>query len=470
MLRRVGAFVVLASVSSTGVPAAGPDLPDIVAGPGNAVPQCVTPGRLMVFLKQRNPQLNPRYDGIATQYMRFGEQLGIRWDYAFHQMVVETGSLSYWRGNRHGDVKPEQNNFAGLGATGGGERGESFKDIEGGVRAHIEHILLYAGRPVANPLAERTRKVHEWGLLNSWQRAFKRPITYGDLASKWAPGNRSYVGMLQTVAERFQNDVCRTPDPRPQLVQEARTLIAGGADAGNGTPAAQADTAPSVIALGKELMQRVFDPKADPNQGRSALGAPLPPAAEPPPSSAQTVPYKVLNAPPADTQAQASGTAPAVNATPARSAASDTGIAPTRPAVSDAVATPADTTARAAATAPKAGVGDKMAERTGTRFALAGTAATAAPRTRPLPDTAVPPAASQKCRVWTASYGGQKSIIIRSIVDQVVNFTVLDVNAGQETREAEAFIAAYAKNGKIAGEYSNQAQALDKAFELCPEG
>jgi len=498
MLCRVGAFVVLASVSivsATGAPAAGPDLPDIVAGPDNAVPQCVTPGRLMVFLKQRNPQLNPRYDGIATQYMRFGEQLGIRWDYAFYQMVVETGALSYWRGNRHGDVKPEQNNFAGLGATGGGERGESFKDLEDGVRAHIEHILLYAGRPVADPVAERTRKVHEWGLLNSWQRAFRRPITYGDLAGRWAPGNRSYVGMLQAVAERFQNDVCRTPDPRPQLVQEARTLIAGGADAGSGAPAAQvaqADAAPSVIALGKELMQRVFDPKADPNQGRSALGAPPPPPAEPLPpaaqsatqSAAQTVPYKVLNTPPADTQApqaqapqaqapqaQASaGAVPPAGATPAKSTASDTGLAPTRPAESDAVARTADSTAKAVAAAPKAGVGDKTAEKTGTRFALAGTAATAAPKTKLLPDTAVPPAANQKCRVWTASYGGQKSIIIRSIVDQVVNFTVLDVNAGQETREAEAFIAAYAKNGKIAGEYSNQAQALDKAFELCPEG
>ena len=44
-------------------------------------------------------------------------------------------------------MKPEQNNFAGLGATGGGESGESFKDIETGVRGHIEHLLLYAGRP-----------------------------------------------------------------------------------------------------------------------------------------------------------------------------------------------------------------------------------------------------------------------------------------------------------------------------------
>ncbi len=56
--------------------------------------------------------------------------------------------------------------------------------------------------------------------------------------------------------------------------------------------------------------------------------------------------------------------------------------------------------------------------------------------------------------MWTASYGGQKAMIIRSVIDQVVNFTVLDVNEGSETREAEAFISAYAKNGKIAGEYT----------------
>ena len=85
-------------------------------------------------------------------------------------------------------------------------------------------------------------------------------------------------------------------------------------------------------------------------------------------------------------------------------------------------------------------------------------------------ETAAPPAANQKCRVWTASYGGQKAMIIRSVIDQVVNFTVLDVNEGSEVREAEAFISAYAKNGKVAGEYPTQAQALDKAFELCPEG
>ena len=97
-------------------------------------------------------------------------------------------------------------------------------------------------------------------------------------------------------------------------------------------------------------------------------------------------------------------------------------------------------------------------------------AATAAGKAKTLMEPAAPPAANQKCRVWTASYGGQKAMIIRSIIDQVVNFTVLDVNEGSAVREAEAFISAYAKNGKVAGEYPTQAQALDKAFELCPEG
>jgi hypothetical protein len=326
--------------------------------------------------------------------------------------------------------------------------------------------------------------VREWGLLTAWQRGFTRPITYADLAMKWAPGNRSYVGMLQTVAERFHADVCRSPDPRPHLVQEARALIAGATS--DSAPAAEASSGPpSVLALGKELMQRVFDPKTDPNQGRSALGAP-PPAAEPAPPAAQAVPYKVLNAaPPAEapptsvSSAAPAVSTPAASATPVKTATSDAGAAPTRSVVADTGISAGISTGlgtghkapEAGASAPpvasaKVGIGDKASA----RFALAGAAATAAPKTRPLPDTAVPPAANQKCRVWTASYGGQKSIIIRSVVDQVVNFTVLDVNSGQEVREAEAFIAAYAKNGKIAGEYTNQAQALDKAFELCPEG
>jgi hypothetical protein len=79
-------------------------------------------------------------------------------------------------------------------------------------------------------------------------------------------------------------------------------------------------------------------------------------------------------------------------------------------------------------------------------------------------------AAPAKCRVWTASYGGQRAIIIKAISEQHTNYTVLDVNEGAEKREAEAYIAAYAKGGQPVGEFANQSLALERAFEFCPEG
>ena len=440
MLRRLGAFVILAGVSAT---TAAAELPEILARSDNAVPQCVTPGRLMAFLKLRNSELNPRYDGIATQYMRFGEEFGIRWDMAFYQMILETGALSYWRGHRSGDVKPEQNNFAGLGATGNGVRGESFKDVETGVRAHIEHILLYAGRPVESPVADRTRKVQEWRILVPWQQSFKRPLTFADLAIRWAPGTRHYSYMVQQISDHFHSTLCRAPDPRPELVREARALILGGAgkvadaardtgrDTGKDTGAAKvAETASSVRPSGEVLAKRaIAQAKEDGTDKRSSLG--VQPASEA--VTAPSVPYKVAGAP---------------------TSGADKVGAPKAPT--------ADKTGPGAS---KSGA-DKSSS---SRLALAG-AGTAGAKTRIAPDTALPPSANQRCRVWTASYGGQKALIIRSLSDQVVNFTVLDVNDGAEEREADAFIAAYAKNGKIAGEFPNQAQALDRAFELCPEG
>ncbi|MES1179613.1 MAG: hypothetical protein ABUL43_00285, partial [Hyphomicrobium sp.] len=83
-----------------------------------------------------------------------------------------------------------------------------------------------------------------------------------------------------------------------------------------------------------------------------------------------------------------------------------------------------------------------------------------------LPPSGVKPT----CKVWTASYGGGHSVIIRARADAQDNYTVLDVNEGSEQREADAYIAAYAKGGQKVGEFSNPSQALDKAFELCPDG
>ncbi|MBO0741914.1 MAG: glucosaminidase domain-containing protein [Hyphomicrobiaceae bacterium] len=426
MQRSVAAILAFVFVSGPFALASAATLPEIRTSPRNLVPECATPGRLMEYLRSRNPDLHPRFDGVASEYMRQGEMLGVRWDFAFYQMILETGSLSYRRGNRAGDVRAAQNNFAGLGATGGGESGESFKDMPTGVRAHLEHLLLYAGEKLDNPVAERTRKVQEWGVLTKWQSRFTRPITFADLTQQWAPGSTSYARMLDGIAERFV-EFCEKPDPRPELAAAVRREL-------------RLAEARAQRPSGEQLAKRAIETgKAEESDQRAGLGAKDPPMA-----------FKVLNGPPAEAEKLLADNPPT-------EATARNGLDATRGEAAKKPFPPSKAAEKPAA--------DKLAaEKPQVKVASAGGAA------KGLVEAAPALATGQKCRVWTASYGGQKALIIRSIVDKVVNYTVLDVNEGAEKREADAFIAAYAKEGAIAGEYPSQAQALDKAFELCPEG
>jgi hypothetical protein len=442
MQRRIAAFFVFAFVSVPLHCAAAAGLPEIRTSASNAVPECVTPGRLTEYLKSRNPDLSPRFDSVPTEYMRLGEQLGVRWDFAFYQMILETGALKYRNGSRAGDVKAAQNNFAGLGATGGGESGESFKDIATGVRAHLEHLILYSGEKLDSPVAERTRKVQEWGVLTKWQSRFTKPITFSDLAAQWAPGSGGYARMLDGIAERFQ-EFCDKPDPRPELAVAVRRelkLAEARAERPSG-----ADLAKRAIEAGR----------VEENARRSSLGAQETATAS---VTLPPMPFKVLNAPPPEPDKFAAdkfvADAPASDPVAKILEAAPKAEAPAKTKAAAAAATPPATSkTTAAATAEKP------------QFKMASAAGAAKPLVE-----AAPPPTGQKCRVWTASYGGQKALIIRSVIDKVVNYTVLDVNEGAEKREADAFISAYAKQGAIAGEYGSQALALDKAFEMCPEG
>ncbi|MBO0527320.1 N-acetylmuramoyl-L-alanine amidase [Clostridium botulinum] len=63
---------------------------------------------------------------------------GIKPDVVFIQIMKETNFLRFT-----GDVKECQNNFAGIGATGGGVSGAYFKDTRTGVRAVVQHLKAY---------------------------------------------------------------------------------------------------------------------------------------------------------------------------------------------------------------------------------------------------------------------------------------------------------------------------------------
>lgn len=115
--------------------------------------------QLIRFFTQTNPLIDIKYlRRIARLYIDEAAAEGINSDVAFCQMVHETNYLRFG-----GDVKPWQNNFCGLGATGGGKPGLSFPSVEVGVRAHIQHLKAYANaqplrRKLVDPRFGRVRR------------------------------------------------------------------------------------------------------------------------------------------------------------------------------------------------------------------------------------------------------------------------------------------------------------------------
>jgi hypothetical protein len=426
------------------------ELPAIKVSETNQVAACATPGRLMSYLRQRNPKLNPTFDSVASEYMRHGEELKVRWDFAFFQMLLETGYLTYT-----GDVKPDQNNFAGLGATGGGVRGERFKDVSSGARAHIEHLVMYSGERVESPVAERTRNIQEWGVLTAWQKGISGPVTFAQLAKQWAPTSKRYAADIAAIADRFFDGPCKEADPQPELVAEIR-----------GTPVKTA-------AVEQPSKTRRLDAQKSPAEAKEADGAPLGAVSEPEKFQNKGAAAVAAVAKDSKTEPQKASASPPLTLLNARASEE------AEPAKLDsAQEAPSAKKADVAPASPKADAG-KVIEVAALPGAIkdAGkvekTEKSAKPDKSDKADKKAAPSAgagSGKCRVWTASYGGSKAIIIKAVQDKTVNYTVLDVNDGSEKREADAYINAYAKGGQSVGEFSSQSQALEKAFELCPEG
>ncbi len=148
----------------------------IIGTPMASQEQCVR------YLLRNNPAPNlpVSAEEIVAYYYEEGAREGIRPDVAFAQALKETGFFRYG-----GDVVPEQNNYCGLGTTGGGVKGEYFASPQLGVRAHIQHLLAYSSTrrpttPIIDPRYHIVRKAYGARTLGDWQ----------DLNGRWAvPGN-----------------------------------------------------------------------------------------------------------------------------------------------------------------------------------------------------------------------------------------------------------------------------------------
>lgn len=98
-----------------------------------------TAAQMKAYIAARNK--DKKWQDIVDIYLEEGKAEGVKGDVAFAQSCLETGNFKFT-----GDVTEDQNNFAGIGTTGGGVKGHSFPDVRTGVMAQIQHLKAYASK------------------------------------------------------------------------------------------------------------------------------------------------------------------------------------------------------------------------------------------------------------------------------------------------------------------------------------
>lgn len=132
---------------------------------------------------------------FCSMYCEEARAEGVRPEVAFAQTMKETGFLQYG-----GDASIQQFNFAGLGTTGNGVPGNSFRDVRTGIRAQIQHLKAYASTEALNQACvdERYEYVKKGSApYVEWLGQQENPFGTG-----WATGdNYGYdiVGMIRDI-------------------------------------------------------------------------------------------------------------------------------------------------------------------------------------------------------------------------------------------------------------------------------
>src|SRR5665811_2303558 len=110
-------------------------------------------------------------------------------------MIHETNYLRYT-----GDVRPGQNNFAGIGATGGGNPGNSFVNAEAGVIAHYAHLAWYTFPNHVNEYCNSSWDPRHFGTTHR-----NTARTLRDLGGTWTVPGTGYGDALAVHVTRIWN-------------------------------------------------------------------------------------------------------------------------------------------------------------------------------------------------------------------------------------------------------------------------
>lgn len=138
---------------------------------------------------------------FAELFLEEGAREGVRGDIAFCQSMHETGWLKYG-----GQVLPEQNNYAGIGATSNSPVGKGawFKDEREGVRAQIQHLKAYASKePLTTECVDPRFHLVTRGVAPNWT----------DLNGRWAYPGTNYGQSILAKYEELMKVKVEVPEP-----------------------------------------------------------------------------------------------------------------------------------------------------------------------------------------------------------------------------------------------------------------
>lgn len=151
--------------------------------------------QLMVFLKSHYSDGLTQFPDLPKLYREEAGIEGINYDIAFAQMCIETNFLRFGK-----TIRPEQNNFAGLGTIDMSQsestHGASFPSPRIGIRAQIQHLKAYAStEPMVQAIVDPRFEYIRRGIAPSLQQ----------LSGRWAADSQYHLKVLSVLRRLYES-------------------------------------------------------------------------------------------------------------------------------------------------------------------------------------------------------------------------------------------------------------------------
>ena len=151
--------------------------------------------QMQSYIQKVNPAVPKSVIDMVEYYISEGKTEGVRGDIAFAQSCLETGNFTF----NGSAVTLDQNNFAGIGVTKNGMKGNSFSHPWTGIRAQIQHLKAYAVSGLTEKDLKYTCVDPRFRLVNKgsakyveWLGTHENPIGAG-----WATGVEYGQGIIK---------------------------------------------------------------------------------------------------------------------------------------------------------------------------------------------------------------------------------------------------------------------------------